>query len=86
MQLGGDAAYELFSMEELNKMDENTLYLHMYRAVGLVYAAKEAMWDELKALMSRGPDSLAEYGWDESEYNEEASRERFDAMFERYKA
>jgi hypothetical protein len=86
IQIGGSAAYELFDMESLGDMSESTLFMHLQRAVGLVYAAKEAMWDELRALVNRGPGSLAEYGWDESEYTKEASRERFDAMFDRYKA
>ncbi|GJE86211.1 S-adenosyl-L-methionine-dependent methyltransferase [Phanerochaete sordida] len=86
VQIGGSEAYELFGMEALGELDEHTLFLHLQRAVGLVYAAKEAMWEELRILVAQGPSALSKFGWDDSEYTEEASRERFDAMFERYKA
>lgn len=86
VQIGGSAAFQLFGMDALAELDEHTLFLHLQRAVGLVYAAKEAMWEELKLLIAEGPTALSKYGWDDSEYSEEASRERFDAMFERYKA
>lgn len=86
VQIGGSAAFQLFGMDALAELDEHTLFLHLQRAVRLVYAAKEAMWEELKLLLAQGPAALEKYGWDDSEYTEEASRERFDAMFERYKA
>lgn len=86
VQIGGSDVVNLIGMEALAELDEHMLFLHLQRTVGLVYAAKEAMWGELKVLVARGPTALARFGWEDSEYTEEASRERFDAMFERYKA
>lgn len=86
VQLGGREAYGLFAMDVLAELDEHNLYMHLYRATSLVWAVKEAMWDELRALLARGPAALARYGWEDGEYAEEPARERFDAMYERYRA
>ena len=50
IQIGGDAAYELFAMREFYELDEHSLFLTMYRAVGFVCGLKEAMWEELATL------------------------------------
>ena len=85
VQIGGDAAYGLLGMEALNEMDENTLYMHLHRAVGLVYGVKEAMWDELMVRVHRHDETLKKYGWKADDYNEQASRTRFDFAIAQYK-
>ena len=59
--------------------------MQLYRAVGLVLATKEAMWDELKDRLKKERGSLVAYGWRDEEYLEDVSRRRFDALVERYK-
>ncbi len=85
-QIGGAAAYELFAMEELGELDECSLFLHMHRAASLVYAAKESMWDELMDMVVRSDNALRRYGWKDEDYTEKATRNKFEALWERYKA
>ncbi|PSS29664.1 hypothetical protein PHLCEN_2v2812 [Hermanssonia centrifuga] len=84
-QIGGAAAYELFAMEELGELDECSLFLHMHRAAALVYAAKESMWDELMDMVARSDNALRRYGWKDEDYTEKATRNKFEALWERYK-
>lgn len=77
--------HELFPTKSSAELDEHRLYLHLYRAAGLVFGVKEAMWDELRILVRRRDDSLEKYGWASNEYSYDASRERFEAMWERYR-
>ncbi len=84
-RIGDETALELFPMEIFGEFDEQLLFMQLYRAVGLVLATKEAMWDELKERLKRERGSLAEYGWRDEEFLEDVSRRKFDALVERYK-
>lgn len=84
IQIGGDAAYELFAMREFYELDEHSLFLTMYRTVGFVCGLKEAMWEELATLAHRHDSELYKYGWKDADFMEERSRERFDAMWEQF--
>ena len=58
--------------------------MHLYRAVTFVLSTKEAMWDELLDRVTRRDPVLQKYGWQEEDYNEAASRERFEHAIEQY--
>ncbi|KAI0785068.1 hypothetical protein C8Q75DRAFT_343810 [Abortiporus biennis] len=80
-----DSVLGLFPFEELSALDPHSLYMQLYRAVGVVLAVKEAMWDELKQKLKDEKGSLQAYGWDDQGYLEDVSRQKFDALVERYK-
>lgn len=85
VEIGGAEAYALYNMEALGKIDDHTLFVHLYHAAGLVTGVKEAMWDELKALVDRYDSSLTKYGWRSHEYTEKESRRKFDFLWDRYR-
>lgn len=70
----------------MSLLDEHSLFLHLKRAVCMVLATKEAMWDELKEKIDREREMLMDmYGWELADFEEETSRQIFDALVERYK-
>ncbi|KAJ3552053.1 hypothetical protein NM688_g4360 [Phlebia brevispora] len=83
-EMGGQAAYDLFCMDVIANLDEHAAYAHLKRMAGLVNSAKEAMLDELMALVVQGDRTLERYGWEEEDYTEEISREKFNLLWEQY--
>lgn len=85
--LGGEATVtELFPTREFTMLEDKSLYMQLYRAAGTVYGMKEAMWDELKKILSSGDPFLQLYGWEDDDYRyEHLSRMRFDILFQRYR-
>ena len=66
-------------------MDAHTLFFQLRRAVGLVLAAQEAMWEELREMLEQDAHALRGYGWEPAEFDLESGRHKFDAMLEQYK-
>lgn len=85
VEIGGEEAYALYNMRSLNEIDDHTLFVHLYHAAGIVRGVKEAMWEELKALVERFDESLAQYGWRPDEYTESESRKKFEFLWDRYR-
>lgn len=83
-EMGGQAAYELFAMDVIAQLDQHASYTHLKRMFGLVYSAKETMWEELLAMVAQGNGCLDKYGWEDEDYTAEASRENFDLLWEQY--
>ncbi|KAI0073415.1 S-adenosyl-L-methionine-dependent methyltransferase [Panus rudis PR-1116 ss-1] len=85
--LGGEeAVIELFPMPEFGQLEYKTLYMQLYRAAGVVFAVKEAMWEELEKLAEREDPLLRLFGWEDDEFeNKVLNRRRFDAIFQRYR-
>ena len=50
------------------------------------YIARTVMIDVLLMMVARGDGGLEKYGWDDEDYTEEASMEKFDAMWQQYQA
>lgn len=75
----------MLPVDTFGELDEQVLFMQLYRAVGLVLATKEAMWEELKERLKREQGSLAAYGWQDEGFLEDVSRRKFDALVERYK-
>ncbi|KAF7797183.1 hypothetical protein EIP86_008375, partial [Pleurotus ostreatoroseus] len=85
-EMGGKAAYDLFCMDVIAHLDEHAAHMHLRRMTGLVESAREAMVDELLAMVVQGDRTLGKFGWEEDEYNEDVSREKFDLLWEQFKA
>lgn len=75
----------LFHVEKMQAMSSDNLFMHLYQAVHMVLAMKEAMWDELEKRVNRRDPTLVLYGWEPGDYELDVSRERFDALIERYR-
>ncbi|OBZ65797.1 hypothetical protein A0H81_14228 [Grifola frondosa] len=56
------------------------------RAVGLVFAVKEAMWEELTVLIAQRDEKLRKYGWETDDYCEILSRQKFEALMEQFES
>lgn len=84
-QLGGGAALDLFRVERLLAMGDDSLFMHLYQASHYVYALTEAMWDELRARVEKDDPKLSAYGWGTDDYSLEASRTKFDGLMDQYK-
>ena len=82
--LGGEQAIDIFPVEKVQSQDEQTKYMHLYRTVTWVLSTKEAMWDELLARVQAKDEILKKFGWAEEDYNEQASRARFESAIEQY--
>lgn len=85
VEIGGEEAYSLYNMDKFDEIDDHTLFVHLYHSTGLVWAAKEAMWDELKVLVDRCDDFLVRYGWKPHDYTESESRRKFETFWDRYR-
>ncbi|GBE77747.1 hypothetical protein SCP_0106290 [Sparassis crispa] len=78
-------AFQLFALDELQKLDENSLYMHLFSAVRRVLSVKEAMWEELINRVVKRDESLRKYGWTAADdYTEDSSRRKFDALVHQY--
>lgn len=82
--LGGEQAIDIFPVEKVQSQDEQTKYMHLYRTVTWVLSTKEAMWDELLVRVQAKDEILMKFGWAEEDYNEQASRARFESAIEQY--
>lgn len=77
---------ELFPIPEFEKLEDKVLYMQLYRAAGLVFATKEAMWDELAKLVEKEDALLKLYGWRDEDFpNLQLNRKRFETLYQRYK-
>lgn len=85
IHIGGSLVCKMFEMRTIAELDEHRLYMHLYRSAGVVFAMKETIWDELWILVRRRDVLLMKYGWVDDEYTLQASRQRFEAMWERYR-
>ena len=83
--LGDRSVSSLFRVETLQALPRDNLFMHLYQAVRTVLAMKEAMWDELKKRVEARDPSLSLYGWEVEDYNTVVSREKFEALLERYR-
>ncbi|KAI0094104.1 hypothetical protein BDY19DRAFT_902763 [Irpex rosettiformis] len=84
-QLGGEMAKALFRVDRVQEMGEGALFMHLYQAARMVYAAKEAMWEELIDRVDKKDPKLAVYGWKTvKDYWLEESRRKFEGLFEGY--
>ena len=77
-------AIEMLGIERARSRDEHARYMQLFRAVAGVLSTKEAMWDELLDRVNRHDPILEKYGWQEEDYDEQASRERFEHAVEQY--
>ncbi|TBU34698.1 hypothetical protein BD311DRAFT_650076 [Dichomitus squalens] len=84
--LGGDSAADIFPVEKVQAQDEQTKYMHLYRTVTWVLSTKEAMWDELLARVQARDETLRKFGWKDEDYNEQASRARFEYAIDQYQS
>lgn len=84
-QIGGASSIELYPQCNLETLDEHTLFIMLNRAVGLVFAIKEAMWDELLDKVETNRDILAAYGWESGDFHRDTCRQKFEAMLEQYR-
>jgi hypothetical protein len=85
-QLGGEAVTALFRVDRLLKMGDGALFMHLYQASRMVFAAKEAMWDELMARVEAQDQRLRCHGWKVGDdYSAKESRRKFEGIFGRYK-
>ncbi|KAH8099373.1 S-adenosyl-L-methionine-dependent methyltransferase [Cristinia sonorae] len=84
-RIGGASALELIAFRELEGLDEESLFMHLYRGVGSVLATREAMWDELMELIKNEPETLEAHGWEAGDFTDAVARPKFDALVDRYK-
>ena len=75
---------DIFPVEKVQSRDEQTKYMHLYRTVTWVLSTKEAMWDELLARVQAKDETLRKFGWRDEDYNEQASRARFEYAIDQY--
>ena len=80
-----EQASALFMIEKMQAMPSDNLFMHLYQAVNMVLSVREAMWDELKKRVDERDPELARYGWKEKDFDEVISRDKFDALVERYR-
>lgn len=87
--IGARAAIELFPLDALLMFDVHSLCLHLRRALGVVLALREAMWDELLAMAADrrggGARELVRYGFSPHEDTVEQLRAKFGQLLEQYK-
>nr|VWO94318.1 N/A [Ganoderma boninense] len=84
--LGGEQVIDIFPVEKVQSQDEQTKYMHLYRTVTWVLSTKEAMWDELLVHVQAKDEILKKFGWTEEDYNEQASRARFECAIDQYQS
>lgn len=82
--LGGNVAVDMIPVENVQSQDEHSQYVHLYRSVTWVLSTKEAMWDELLVRVLADDPTLRRFGWRDEDYNELASRAKFDIAIEQY--
>ena len=83
-RLGGENTGDLFKIDKLMRLGNETLFMHLYIATQMVLGTKEAMWEELYKRIDARDVGLRKYGWGADDYGERESRERFDTLVSRY--
>ena len=83
--IGDEGVASLFQVEKMQAMSSDNLFMHLYQAVNMVLAMREAMWDELEKRVHRRDPTLVMYGWEPGDFEVDISRKRFDALIERYR-
>ncbi|TFK90784.1 hypothetical protein K466DRAFT_574048 [Polyporus arcularius HHB13444] len=84
--MGGEKAAAMIPVDSLQAQEEHSQYMHLYRSVMWVMSVKEAMWDELLVRVNQKDPRLRRYGWTDEDYNEQASRAKFDFAVELYQS
>ena len=69
----------------IDNLSNRTRAMTLWQAYLGVRGCQEAMWEELRKRVEAGDRELGVYGWEEGDYDVEVSRERFDALLERYR-
>ncbi len=82
--LGGAHAVSLIPTDSLEDQEEQSRFMHLYRAVTFVLSTKEAMWEELAARVAARDPELRRFGWGEEDYTPHASRARFETAVDQY--
>ncbi|KIP07956.1 hypothetical protein PHLGIDRAFT_127310 [Phlebiopsis gigantea 11061_1 CR5-6] len=83
-RIGGEDTADLFKIDRLMMLGNETLFMHLYIAVGKVLGAREAMWGELVKRVEARDAALARYGWGAEDYELQQSRAKFDALVRQY--
>ncbi|KAF9486316.1 hypothetical protein BDN70DRAFT_902479 [Pholiota conissans] len=77
----------LFPLARLEKLNDRSLAMQLYRAYQGVLACREAMWEELKDRIRNRKDELLPFGWEDDEELEELqSRKKFEKLIDRYRS
>ncbi|PFH49806.1 hypothetical protein AMATHDRAFT_62438 [Amanita thiersii Skay4041] len=77
----------LVPLDQLKRLDDRSLAMHLYRSYQSVLACQEAMWDELKYRLHHRKEELIRYGWDDDEELEELqTRKKFEKLIERFQS
>ncbi|PIL24402.1 hypothetical protein GSI_14155 [Ganoderma sinense ZZ0214-1] len=87
--IGGRTQIELFPVDALLMFDVHSLCLHLRRALGFVLAVREAMWDELAALVTApgacGDVDLTKYGFFPHEDTLQSMRSKYVQLLDQFK-
>ncbi|KAI1784003.1 hypothetical protein LXA43DRAFT_289577 [Ganoderma leucocontextum] len=86
--IGGRTQIELFPVDGLLMFDVHSLCLHLRRGLGFVLAIREAMWEELAALVTSpgGSDvDLTKYGFFPHEDTLQSMRSKYVQLLDQYK-
>ncbi|KAI0807654.1 hypothetical protein C8Q74DRAFT_1363141 [Fomes fomentarius] len=85
--IGEKSQIEMFPIDALLMFDVHSLCLHLRRALGVVLAIREAMWEELQSLVtSPRPDvDLDKYGFFVHEDTIESIRAKYVQLLDQYK-
>ncbi|KAJ7170037.1 hypothetical protein C8R46DRAFT_1090916 [Mycena filopes] len=71
---------------QLTRLNDRSLAMHLYRSYQIVLACQEEMWEELKDRIRNRKDELKPFGWDDDEELEELqSRKKFELLIDRYR-
>ncbi|KAI0375218.1 hypothetical protein BV20DRAFT_1048391 [Pilatotrama ljubarskyi] len=84
--VGGEHAIDLIPFDSMQSQGEHSQFMHLYRAVTFVLSTKEAMWEELLARVEARDEELRRFGWRKEDYNEQASRARFELAVDQYQS
>ena len=74
-------------MDRLTMLGNETLFMHLYVAAGMVLGAREAMWEELQSLVTspRSDVDLDKYGFYVHEDTIESMRAKYVQLLDQYK-
>ncbi|KAH7886106.1 hypothetical protein F5I97DRAFT_2025859 [Phlebopus sp. FC_14] len=83
---GSNTSHSLIPLDEIDKLNETSLAMQLYRSYQSVLACQESMWEELVDKMRNRVEELREYGWEsDQELGELDSRTKFEVLVDRYK-
>ena len=87
--IGGRSQIELFPVDALLMFDVHSLCLHLRRALGFVLAIREAMWEELVALVTAPQGGrevdLTKYGFFPQEDTLQSMRSKYVQLLDQFK-